>query len=96
MMRYGMGLLGGGTLRAVVVLCLSAMSLFVPGVPVGTALSMAAAAIVGYLASRSHEAAELWRTSDAPLATRALRRARLCDDGAVALCVLALLLALPI
>ncbi len=96
MMGCGMGILGGGTLRAVVMLALSVMSVFVPGVPLGTALSMAAAAIVGHQASRSHETAETWRTSDAALAARALRQARRCDDGAVALCLLALLLALPI
>jgi hypothetical protein len=96
MMGYGMGILGGGTLRAAVVLGLSVMSLFVPGVPVATALSMAAAAIVGYLASQSHETAEVWRAGDPTRASLARRRARLCDDCAIALCLLALLLALPV
>lgn len=82
--------------RAAVVLCLGLLSLRMPGVPTATALSMAAAAIVGFWATRLHRAAEELGAADHPAARPTVRTARLCDDGAVALCLLATLFALPI
>ena len=82
--------------RAAVVLCLGLLSLRVPGVPTVTALAMAGAAVVGFWGTRLHETADELGAADHPAADATVRTARLCDDGAVALCVLAVLFALPL
>ena len=82
--------------RGMAVLAAAGMSLFVPNVPVGTAVTMALAAIVGMAATRLHAHAEARAAFERALASETLRRARFCDDAALALCVLAVLFALPL
>ncbi len=75
---------------------LSAASAFLPGAPAGTAAALSAAALVSLGAGRLHARADLLRDGGAPDATPLLRAARFCDDVALALVLLALLLALPV
>ena len=80
-------------IRGWVMLTLSIASLLAPGMPTGTAVSMALAALTGLAATRLHERGEWLVANDRPEGPGTVRRARLCDDGAVALCVLAVLYA---
>jgi hypothetical protein len=82
--------------RAAAVLAASVMSIFVPGMPVGAVVAMGMAALVGLAASRLHGKAETRAGFEPAGAAETLRVARLCDDGALALCVLAMLFALPV
>ncbi len=74
----------------------SICSAFLPGMPLGTAVTMALASLVGFLAARLHALAEAHGAGGGPLAPVLLRNARFYDDVAVALCLLALLFALPL
>jgi hypothetical protein len=80
-------------IRGWAMLALSVMSLFAPNVPIGTAVAMGMAALVGMAAVRLHANGERLVACDDPAGPSAIRMARLCDDGAVALCVLATLYA---
>lgn len=71
-------------------------SAFLPGMPLQTAVPMALASLVGVLAARFHALAEAHGAGGGPLAPALLRHARFCDDVACALCLLALLFALPV
>lgn len=71
-------------------------SAFLPGMPLGTAVTMALASLVGFLAARLHALAEAHGAGGGPLAPVLLRNARFYDDVTVALCLLALLFALPL
>jgi len=74
----------------------SVCSMFLPGMPLATAVTMALASLVGVLAARLHAHAEAHRAGDGPLAPVLLRNARFYDDVTLALCLLALLFALPL
>lgn len=76
-----------------VVLVLSAASLAIPGMPVGTAVAMALAAVIGMRAARLHAAAHAVTLGGGAAAPQLLRAARFCDDAALALCLLAVLFA---
>ena len=80
-------------IRVAVLLALSVLSAFVPGVPGGTAVAMILACVAGYGSVRFHDAADTLAFASHPEAGSTLRVARFCDDLAVALCVLALLYA---
>jgi hypothetical protein len=83
-------------LVSVAVVLTSAVSAFVPGVPVSTVAVMAAAGLVALVATRTHDRADLLRLGGAADATPMLRAARFLDDLALALSLLALLFALPL
>jgi hypothetical protein len=85
-------------MRAVVVALFGASvgSAFLPGMPLATAVTMALASLAGLLATRLHTHAEAHGAGGGPLAPVLLRNARFYDDVAVALCLLALLFALPL
>jgi len=74
----------------------SVCSAFLPGMPLQTAVTMALAALVGFHAARLHGLAETHGAGGGPLAPVLLRNARFCDDVTLALCLLALLYALPL
>jgi hypothetical protein len=76
------------------VLVMSAASLVIPGMPVGTAVAMALAALFGMRAAYLHAASAVVAGGGGDAATPVLRAARFCDDAALALCVLAALFAL--
>ena len=76
-----------------IVLVLSGMSVFIPGVPAGTTIAMVAAGVVGLGAARFHGAAERHVLVDSAVSLTLTRLGRLLDDAALALCVLALLYA---
>ena len=69
---------------------------FLPGMPLQTAATLALAALVGFHAARLHGLAEAHGAGGGSLARVLLRKARFCDDVAVALSLLALLYALPV
>ena len=79
--------------RIVLLLGLSVLSAFVPGMPGGTVAGMILACVAGYGAVRFHDAADALAIGGDATAGSTLRVARLCDDLAVAFCVLALLYA---
>lgn len=74
----------------------SVCSVFLPGMPLATAVTMALASLVGLLSQRLHDLAEAHGAGGGALAPVLLRNARFSDDVAVALCLLALLFALPL
>ena len=74
----------------------SICSAFLPGMPLQTAVTMALASLVGFLAARLHTLAEAHGAGGSTLAPVLLRNARFYDDVTVALCLLALLFALPL
>ena len=74
----------------------SVCSAFLPGMPLQTAVTMALASLVGFLAARLHALAEAHGAGGGPLAPVLLRNARFYDDVTFALCLLALLFALPL
>ena len=76
-----------------VLLALSVLSTFVPGVPAGTVVAMVLACVAGFGALRFHDAADTLAIAGHSEAGSTLRLARFCDDLAIALCVLALLYA---
>jgi hypothetical protein len=80
-------------MRVAVLMAMSVLSAFVPGVPGGTAVAMILACVAGLGAVRFHDAAETLAVASHPEASAVLRTARFCDDLAVALCLLALLYA---
>lgn len=82
--------------RVLALLSMSAISIALGTVPVGTIVAMTLAATVGLLAVRFHGAAEALELGGSPDAKPVLRTARWFDDAALALCVLALLFALPL
>jgi hypothetical protein len=79
--------------RVAVLLGLSVLSAFAPGVPAGTVVAMILACGAGWGSVRFHEAAEELVYADRERASSTLRVARFCDDLALALSVLALLYA---
>jgi hypothetical protein len=89
---------GVGSMRTVTVALFGASvcSAFLPGMPLQTAVTMALASLVGFLAARLHTHAEAHAAGGGPLAAVLLRNARFYDDVAVALCLLALLFTLPL
>jgi hypothetical protein len=80
-------------IRIAVLLGMSVLSAFVPGMPGGTVAAMILACVAGYGAVRFHSAAKTLSIARHTAAGSTLRAARFCDDLAVALCVLALLYA---
>lgn len=74
----------------------SVCSVFLPGMPLATAVTMALASLAGIVAARLHTHAEAHAAGGGPLAPVLLRNARFYDDVALALCLLALLFALPL
>jgi hypothetical protein len=76
--------------------CASVCSVFLPGMPLQTAVTMALASLVGFLAAHLHTLADAHGAGGGPLAAGLLRNARFCDDVTCALCLLALLFALPV
>ena len=74
----------------------SVCSAFLPGMPLQTAVTMALASLVGFLAARLHELAEAHGAGGGSLAPVLLRNARFCDDVTFSLCLLAVLFALPL
>jgi hypothetical protein len=81
---------------AVVLLCGSVASLLVPGMPVGTGVGMTLASCAGWASARLDASASHLAAGGAPEAEKIARQARALDDVALALCVLALLFALPL
>lgn len=81
---------------AVVLFGASVCSAFLPGMPLATAVTMALASLVGFVAARLHELAEGHAGGGGPLAPVLRRNARFYDDVTLALCLLALLFALPL
>ena len=75
---------------------LSVLAAFVPGMPLMTAVTLGFASVVGFGAARLHSLAEVRTAGGAPTARVLLCHARFCDDVAFALCLLALLYALPL